>query len=96
MNKFFFDHPELPFVSDKDLSEVPIVRKYRALFQNLDLSSVPTHNEGVGCSGYSNHSIIKALVFKAFMSIAQSDNVVAVIQQGCCQMTTHEPGAAGH
>ena len=69
MNKFFFDHPELPFMSDKDLSEVPIVRKYRALFQHLDLSAIPTHNEGVGCSGYSNHSIIKALVFKALERI---------------------------
>ena len=54
MNKFFFDHPELPLLSDKDLSEVPIVRKYRALFAHLDLSDIPTHNEGVGCSGLKN------------------------------------------
>jgi hypothetical protein len=69
MNKFFFDHPELPLLSDKDLSEVPIVRKYRALFKNLDLSAIPTHNEGVGCSGYSNHSIIKALIVKSLERI---------------------------
>ena len=69
MNKFFFDHPELPLISDKDLSEVPIVRKYRALFHHLDVSAIPTHNEGVGCSGYSTHSIIKALVFKALERI---------------------------
>jgi hypothetical protein len=69
MNKFFFDHPELPFISDKDLSELPIVRKYRALFEHLDLSDIPTHNDGVGCSGYSNHSLIKALVFKALERI---------------------------
>lgn len=69
MNKFFFDHPELPLMSDKDLSQLPIVRKYRALFHHLDLSTIPTHNEGVGCSGYSTHSIIKALVFKALERI---------------------------
>jgi len=69
MNKFFFDHPQLPLLSDKDLSEVPIVRKYRALFKNLDLSAIPTHNEGVGCSGYSNHSIIKALIVKSLERI---------------------------
>jgi hypothetical protein len=76
MNKFFFDHPELPFISDKDLSEVPIVRKYRALFKHLDLSSIPTHNEGVGCSGYSNHSIIKALVFKALEKISSVPELI--------------------
>ena len=62
MSKFFFDHPELPLLSDKDLSEVPIVRKYRALFEHLDLSTIPSHNDGVGCSGYSTHSICPSKV----------------------------------
>ena len=39
MNKFFFDHPELPLMSDRDLSHLPIVRKYRAFFIPYSLIS---------------------------------------------------------
>lgn len=37
MNNYFFDHPQLPLVSDKDISKLPIVTKYEALFAQLNL-----------------------------------------------------------
>ena len=64
MSKFFFDHPQLPLISDTDISQLPIVKKYEALFHHLDLSGIPDHNNGVGCSGYSKHAMIKAMIFK--------------------------------
>ncbi len=64
MSRFFFDHPQLPLMSDADMSKVPIVEKYKTLFADLDLSDISTHNDGVGCSGYSSHSMIKALIIK--------------------------------
>lgn len=39
-------------------------RKYFMLFKSLDLSDVPDRNVGVGCTGYSRHAIIKALIVK--------------------------------
>ena len=65
MSKFFFDHPQLPLLSDAEVStELPIVKKYENLFDLLDLSHIRDHNDGEGCSGYSRRSIIKALIVK--------------------------------
>ncbi len=69
MSKFFFDQPALPLISDADVSQLPINKKYEALFQYLDLSNIKDHNDGLGCSGYSRHSYIKALLFKELEQI---------------------------
>jgi len=45
-------------LSDKDFAYTPIVIKYQTLFKNLDLSHIKDHNNDVGCSGYSTHSMI--------------------------------------
>ncbi len=80
MNKFFFDQPELPLLSDKDFANTPIVIKYQTLFKNLDLSHIKDHNDGVGCSGYSTHSMIKALIVKTLERIPSIPDLVWRLQ----------------
>ena len=51
-------------MSDKEFANTPIVIKYQTLFKNLNLSHIKDHNNGEGCSGYSTHSMIKAIIVK--------------------------------
>lgn len=80
MNKFFFDQPELHLISDKDFAYTPIVKKYEILFQYLDLSHIKTHNHGVGCSGYSTHSMIKAFIVKTLERIPSIPELIWRLQ----------------
>lgn len=76
MNKFFFDEPELPLFSDSDFQNTPIIQKYETLFSYLDLSHIKSHNYGKGCSGYSSHSMIKALIVKVLERIPSIPNLI--------------------
>lgn len=80
MSKFFFDHPQLPLLSDVDISKLPIVKKYEALFDSLDLSAIQDHNDGIGCSGYSRHALIKALVIKEQEQIPSVPKLIWFLQ----------------
>jgi hypothetical protein len=70
MSKYFFDQPQLPLLSDVELAKLPIIVKYENLFDYLDLSDIPDHNDGPGCSGYSRHSLIKAFIIKEMEQIS--------------------------
>lgn len=39
-------------------------RKYALLFQSLDLSTIQDKNDGVGCTGYSRHAMLRAFIVK--------------------------------
>ena len=39
-------------------------RKYHLLFEALDLSDMHDTNEGVGCTGYSRHAMLRAFIIK--------------------------------
>jgi hypothetical protein len=80
MNKFFFDQPELPLLSNKDFANTPIVQKYQTLFKNLDLSNIKDHNDGVGCSGYSTHSMIRSLIVKTLERIPSIPDLIWRLQ----------------
>jgi len=80
MNKFFFDQPELPLLSDKDFVNTPIVTKYYTLFEYLDLSHIKDHNKGIGCSGYSTHSMIKAFIVKTLERIPSIPELIWRLQ----------------
>ena len=42
----------------------PFYKKYYALFSCLDLSDFPDKNYNVGCTGYSRHAMLRALIVK--------------------------------
>lgn len=80
MSKFFFDHPQLPLLSDDDVSKLPIVKKYETLFDYLKLSAIKDHNDGVGCSGYSRHALIKAFIIKEQEQIPSIPKLIWFLQ----------------
>lgn len=67
-------------MSDKDFAYTPIVIKYQTLFKNLDLSHIKDHNNDVGCSGYSTHSMIKAFIVKTLERIHSIPDLIWRLQ----------------
>jgi hypothetical protein len=54
---FFYDLQEL-------VRNSPLLRKYYYLFKAVNLSALPDRNYGVGATGHSRHSILRALIVK--------------------------------
>lgn len=46
-----------------DFKKTPMLKKYYNLFKNLDLSTFRDANYGIGRTGYSQHAMIRALIF---------------------------------
>jgi hypothetical protein len=48
---------------------VPIYKKYYAIFSNLDLSGFPNVNTDVGATGFSRHAMLRALIIQTLENI---------------------------
>ena len=61
---------QLPlFVSFEQVQDLPILKKYEALFAVLDLSGVPEFNYGVGADGTSQHALLRAFIIRSLESL---------------------------
>lgn len=65
MSKHIYLNSEVIFFETNEESRSEFVKEYEALFEKLDLSSIPRYNKGVGASGYDQHSLLKALIVYA-------------------------------
>lgn len=54
-------------------------RKYFLLFQALPELPFPDQNEGVGCTGHSNHAVFKALLVKHFERIKSIPKLIEIL-----------------
>ena len=61
---------QLPlFVSFEQVQDLPIVKKYEAIFSALDLSHIPEFNYGVGADGTSQHALLRAFIIRSLESL---------------------------
>jgi len=57
---------QLPlFLSFEQVQDLPIVRKYEAIFSALDLSHIAEFNYGVGADGTSQHALLRAFIIRS-------------------------------
>lgn len=61
---------QLPlFLPYDQIRKLPIIQKYEKIFDELDLSSVPEFNYGVGANGTSQHALIRAFIIRSLESL---------------------------
>lgn len=58
----------------------PLYRKYFLLFSALDLSGIRDVNLGVGCTGFSQKTILRAFIVKHFEEIASVPRLIEYLQ----------------
>ena len=56
-----------------------IHRKYHYLFKSLDLSSLHDTNNGIGCTGYSRHAIMRSFIIKTLEEIPSIPRLISFL-----------------
>jgi hypothetical protein len=61
---------QLPlFLPYDQLRDLPIIRKYEKIFDQLDLSDLPEFNRGIGAKGTSQHALLRAFLIRSLESL---------------------------
>ena len=55
-------------------------KKYHLLFESLDLNSLPDKNNGIGCTGYSRHAIMRSFVIKTLEGIPSVPRLIEFLE----------------
>jgi len=72
---------QLPlFVSFEQVKNLPIVKKYEAIFSQLDMSHIPEFNYRVGADGTSQHALIRAFIIKSLESLNEVSALIRFLE----------------
>lgn len=72
---------QLPlFLSYEQIRNLPIVRKYEKLFDQLDLSPILEFNYGVGADGTSQHALLRAFIMRSLESLKTVPALIRFLQ----------------
>ncbi len=55
-------------------------KKYHLLFESLDLSSLHDTNDGIGCTGYSRHAIMRSFIIKTLEEIPSVPRLIEFLE----------------
>ncbi len=69
----FYDYQAL-------ISNSTLHKKYHLLFESLDLSSLPDTNDGIGCTGYSRHAIMRSFIIKTLEEIPSVPRLIEFLE----------------
>ena len=62
------------------ISHSSLHKKYHLLFESLELSSLPDTNDGIGCTGYSRHAIMRAFIIKTLEEIPSVPRLIEFLE----------------